>query len=345
MINVSIIGGTGYVAAELIRILLKHPYVNIKYVMSSSNANTDISETYKHFKKKINLSYTELNYDLLKDSDVIFCCLPHGISQDIVYNLHHMNKLVIDLSADYRYKDINIYNEWYGSHKYPDLFKEAVYGLPELYRNQIKKSKIIGNPGCYTTCSILSLAPLLKNKMIEKNNIIIDAKSGVSGAGRKSDFNFSFCETDENFKAYSIASHRHTSEIEQEYSILYGNDIKITFTPHLLPIKRGILCTIYANLVNKSIAIDAIREIYLTFYENEYFVRIYNKGEFPEIKYVTGSNFIDIGFAIDKRTNRIIIVSAIDNLIKGAAGQAVQNMNILLNLDEKTGLDFTGEYF
>jgi len=343
MINVSIVGGTGYVAAELLRLINLHPFANVKMIMSSSNAGTNVSNVYRHLNKIINMRYESIDYDLIEDSDIVFCALPHGVSQEIVAYIYQKGKKVIDLSADYRYNSISRYIEWYGEHKYPELLKKSVYGLTELYREKIKDAEIVGNPGCYTTCSILALAPLLKNKIVSPKNIIIDAKSGVSGAGRKAEYDYSFCEVEGNFKAYNVAKHRHTSEIEQEYSLLFGQEIVVNFTPHLLPTKRGILCTIYSKLI-KDMAQSELIDIYKEFYKNDFFIRIYDDS-LPEIKYVTGTNFVDIGLVKDKRTNNVIIVACIDNLIKGAAGQAIQNMNVMFGLDEKTGLNMSGEYF
>lgn len=343
MIKAAVIGASGYAGIELIRLLIKHPEVEICSIVSSSNKDISIDKTNPQFKKILNLSFKEFNIEVIKETDVVFCALPHGVSQEYVKMAHDLEKIVIDLSADFRYKDISRYNLSYNEHKYPDLISKSAYGLCELNREEIKNSHIIGNPGCYPTSAILALAPLLKNKLVSKNSIIIDSKSGVSGAGKKSDLSYSFCEVDENFKAYAIAKHRHTSEIEEKCSLLFGEDLNLSFTPHLLPVKRGILSTIYANLT-KEYTRNELIEIYKEFYKDEFFIRIFDDG-FPELKYVTGTNFVDIGLEVDKRTNRVIVISCIDNLIKGAAGQAIQNMNIKFSLDEKMGLILVGEYF
>ncbi|WAM35327.1 N-acetyl-gamma-glutamyl-phosphate reductase [Caldicellulosiruptor acetigenus] len=343
LIKASIIGASGYVGLELIRLLLRHPEVEIASIISSSSNQLSIDKTNPQFKKVSNLVFEEFKIEAIEEADVIFCALPHGISQEYVKIGYDLGKVVIDLSADFRYKDLQRYAKDYTEHKYPELLQKSAYGLCEINRGEIKNAQIIGNPGCYPTSAILGLAPLLKSKLIDKNSIIIDSKSGVSGAGKKSDFAYSFCELDENFKAYSVAKHRHTSEIEEKCSLLFGEDLNLSFTPHLLPVKRGILSTIYATVV-KNIDKRDLVEIYNEFYKDQYFVRIF-EDELPELKYVRGTNFVDIGFEIDKKTNRVIIISCIDNLIKGAAGQAIQNMNIRFSLDEKTGLVMVGEYF
>ena len=251
---------------------------------------------------------------------------------------------MIDLSGDYRYDDVKVYEEWYKTtHKNPELLKESVYGLCELYRDKIKKAKLIGNPGCYTTTSILGAAPLIKGGFVSHKNIIVDAKSGVTGAGRGIHLDYHFCECTENMKAYKIATHRHTSEIEQEYSKLAGQDVMISFTPHLVPMKRGIYATIYMNMTDDYTE-EQLLDAYRKFYENCPFVRIYDAGKIPESNHVAGSNYIDIGLTVDKRLRRVVVISTTDNLNKGAAGQAVQNMNLMFDLPETTGLSNPGFY-
>lgn len=345
MINVGVLGATGYAGTELVRILLGHPDVNIKILVSHSYNGEKYAEVYKNYKQILNLECEELDIDkVAKECDVVFTALPHGASKSVIPELYAKGLKIIDLSGDFRYNDAGVYAEWYGEeHSAPELLNESVYGLCELHREEIKNTRLVGNPGCYTTCSILGLAPLLKHGLIEKKNIIIDAKSGVTGAGRSLKLQNHFCECNETMKAYGVATHRHTSEIEQELSLLASEDIVLSFTPHLVPFNRGILSTMYANL-KKDTNLDELLEIYNQFYNDEYFVRICDKGELPEIKNVAGSNFVDIGLAVDKRLGRVIVVSCIDNLVKGAAGQAVQNMNILFSLDEKTGLAMPGYY-
>jgi N-acetyl-gamma-glutamyl-phosphate reductase len=334
LIQVSVLGATGYAGAELVRLLCGHSEVAIKHLYSKTYAGKEMAEVYPNF-AGVSLPVLE-EPDIqtaAADSDVVFTSLPHGASGELIPALYAKGARIIDLSGDFRYNNAEVYEKWYGvTHPAPALLKESVYGLPELHREQIKKSRLIGNPGCYTTCAILALAPLIKAGVIEKDGIIIDAKSGTTGAGRSASLPFSFCEVDESFKAYKVAVHRHTSEIEQELSLLCGEDVLLSFTPHLLPIKRGILSTIYATYKGGDAA-----ACYEAFYQDEPFVRFCPAG-LPEIKQVTGSNFCSIGFVHDKRLNRLIIVSVLDNLIKGAAGAAVQNMNLLFGLNETTGL-------
>jgi N-acetyl-gamma-glutamyl-phosphate reductase len=276
--------------------------------------------------------------EMAKKVDVLFIALPHGIaSNKITTDILEKTK-VIDLGADYRLDDLSVYEKWYGvSHGSKELINEAVYGLCELKREDIKKTNLIANPGCYTTCSILSLMPLVKNNLIDNNSIIIDAKSGVTGAGRALNLGTHFTECNESIKAYKIASHRHTPEIEQQLSGVTNSSVTISFTPHLIPMNRGILTTSYASL-NKKYTTKDIKEVYENCYKDEQFIRLLPEGVFPETRWVKGSNYCDINFQIDERTNRIIVLGAIDNLIKGAAGQAVQNMNIIFGLKESTGI-------
>ena len=312
MIKAAIVGSTGYAGEELTRILLHHPEVEISHVTSHSFSGKRYDSIYPSFANKFNNLCEEENIEkLAEDSDVIFIALPHGI-----------------------------YEEWYKTeHESPYLLEQSVYGLCEWKRNEIKNAKLIANPGCFTTCSILSLSPLVKENLIDLNSIIIDAKSGVTGAGRTLDIGTHYTECNESTKAYKVASHRHTPEIEQELIELAGQEFKLSFTPHLIPMQRGILSTCYANLKDSSVTYEQIKEVYKKYYGNEYFIRLTEKGIFPETKWVRNSNYCDIGFAIDKRTNKIVVVGAIDNLIKGAAGQAIQNMNIIFGIDEKIGLD------
>lgn len=345
LINVGIIGATGYVGIELVRLLCRHPEVKITCVISQSFAGKSIAEVYPSLKGVFEMKCSSLDIDKVVDiADVFFTALPHGISKDVVPKLIAKGKKVIDLSADYRYDSQEVYETWYKtSHGTPELLKESVYGIPELLRDKIKNARLVGSAGCYPTCSILGLAPLVKNKVVDLSTIIIDAKSGVSGAGRGIDLAYHFCECTENFKAYKIGSHRHTSEIEQELSRLSDQKVVVSFTPHLVPMKRGILSTIYASLIKKADTSELV-DMYKDFYKDEYFVKIYDNDKLPETKYVAGSNFTHISLVVDKRTNRVIVVSAIDNLIKGAAGQAVQNMNVMFEIDENAGLDMPGLY-
>lgn len=321
-----------------------HPEVSLTAVTSRRFAGKEIAEIFPSL-----LGITSLKYqdtapeEITKIADIVFLALPHGVSMEIAPVFIRAGKKVIDLSADYRLRDLGTYEKWYGKHVSAGLFKNAVYGIPELYREEIRETALVANPGCYPTSIILGLAPALKNKLLDVNTIIADSASGVSGAGREPQIGSLFGEVDGGFKAYKVGKHRHTPEIEQELNRLAGEKFVISFTPHLLPVKRGILSTIYASL-KKDISIADLYSLYSSFYTAEKFVRICPVGTFPNISSVCGSNFCDIGLAVDPRTKRIIIISAIDNLIKGAAGQAVQNMNILCNWKEDTGLQMAPLY-
>lgn len=345
MINVSVLGATGYAGIELVRLLTSHPEVRIKNLVSQSFVGEKIAAIYPNFQNVLDMECTALDVKkIAQESDVVFTALPHGASKTVIPELYNYGIKIIDLSGDFRYNDEKVYEQWYGEpHTNPELMKKAVYGLCELHREEIKKADIIGNPGCYTTCSILGAAPLFHDKLIKTDSVIIDAKSGVTGAGRSTSLDNSFCECTENMKAYKIATHRHTSEIEQECSLLAGEEIVLSFTPHLVPLKRGILATIYAGL-KEEISEDELLGLYKKFYEGEQFVRIYEKGRLPETNHVAGSNFVDIGIKVDSRLKRVVVVSCIDNLIKGAAGQAIQNMNLMFGLNEGLGISNPGFY-
>ncbi len=345
MIRVSVLGATGYAGIELVRLLASHPEAELVNLVSQSFAGEKISKIYPNFRHVLDMECASLDTKrIAEESDVVFTALPHGASKTVIPELYGYGVKIIDLSGDFRYNDEKVYEEWYGEpHTNPELMKKAVYGLCELHREEIKKADIIGNPGCYTTCSILGSAPLFFHKLIKTDSVIIDAKSGVTGAGRSTLLDNSFCECTENMKAYKIATHRHTSEIEQECSLLAGEQIALSFTPHLIPLKRGILATIYATLA-KPADEDEVLGLYREFYQDEHFVRVYEKGQLPETNHVAGSNFVDIGLKVDKRLKRIVVVSCIDNLVKGAAGQAVQNMNLMFGLPEDMGISNPGFY-
>ena len=344
MIKAAVLGATGYAGIELVRLLTNHPEVSIEILGSQSFAGQKISDVYQTLRHILEKECEELDLERAAKCDVAFTALPHGASKTVIPSLLEKGLKVIDLSGDYRYDDVKVYEEWYGEkHSSPELLKESVYGLPELHRDKIKGARLIGNPGCYTTCSILGTVPLLANKIAETKNIIVDAKSGVTGAGRGLSLQNHFCECTETSKAYKVTNHRHTSEIEQELSNVAGEPIMISFTPHLIPQKRGILATIYVNL-NRPSSTEELVQMYKDFYKDEFFVRVKDAGELPETKHVAGSNFVDIGVCYDKRLQRAVVVSALDNIVKGAAGQAVQNMNLLFGLDEKTGLNTAGFY-
>lgn len=332
-------GSTGYVGSELIRILYNHPEVEIKVITSKTHSNQAFNSVYQNFNRICEMKCEENDLEkIAKKLDIIFLALPHGVTSKILTNSILKDVKIIDLSADFRLKSVELYEKWYKIKHYNEfLLGRAVYGLSEWKRKQIVSSRLITNPGCYPTCALLCLLPLIKEGIIEKENIIIDAKSGVSGAGRPLALTTHFSECNESVKAYNVFSHQHTPEIEGQLSKLFGSEISITFTAHLVPMNRGILCTCYGNL---KIAIDyeALKKIYEKYYQNEFFIRLTKKGVFPETKWVKGSNYCDIGYAVDEITGKIIIIGAIDNLIKGAAGQAVQNMNLMFNLDENIGL-------
>ncbi len=340
MIKIAICGGSGYTGAELLRILSGHPEVEITAVTSEKSAGKRVTDLFPHLHKYSYLIYEPLDKEkILNKADVFFMALPHAASQEAVDYFFKNGKKVIDLSADYRLSDVAVYEEWYKTpHNYADTLKNAVYGLPELHREKIKKSSLIANPGCYPTSAILGLYPVIKEGMIDIETIVVDSKSGTSGAGRKADVGFSYCEVNEGFKAYGIAVHRHTPEIEQELSEIAGKKITINFTPHLVPMDRGIISTMYGKMVKK-IDTAAILDIYKKYYDAEPFVNVLDEGVYPNAKNVRGSNFVEIGLKVNKRTNTLIIVSAIDNLVKGASGQAVQNMNIIMGIKETTSLE------
>jgi len=339
MIKVFICGGSGYTGGELLRILSNHPEVFVAGVTSERSAGKSVKDLFPQLHNYANLVYEHLNpIENLKKADLFFMALPHGESQRAVDFFFQHGKKVIDLSADYRLRNPGTYEKWYNvRHAFQATLRRAVYGLPEIYRNKIKKAKLIANPGCYPTGAILGLLPALRNTLIDISSIVIDSKSGTSGAGRKADISVSYCEVNEGFKAYAIGTHRHTPEIEQELSFVSGKEIVVNFTPHLLPVDRGILTTIYAPLIKKMSVHDIVQK-YRDAYKKEPFVRVLEYGLFPNIKYVRGSNFCDIGLKVNERTNTMIIVTAIDNLVKGASGQAVHNMNIMMGFDEKAGL-------
>ena len=341
MIKVGIIGATGYAGNELVRILVNHPEVEIKWLGSKSYDGEKYSDIYRNTFEIIDgICTAKTLEEISEDVDVIFTATPQGYLAGLLTDKVLENAKIIDLSADFRLKDVDIYEEWYKiDHKRPDLIDEAVYGLCEINRDKITpETRIIANPGCYTTTSILTLYPMVKEGVIDPNTIIIDAKSGITGAGRKAVTANLFCEVNESMKAYGVGTHRHTPEIEEQLGYACGLDIKLIFTPHLVPMNRGIIATCYANL-SKNISEEEIRDIYNKYYKDEKFVRVLDKGVVPETRFTKGSNYVDVNFFIEKRTNRLIMIGTLDNIVKGAAGQAVQNMNILFGLKEDTGLN------
>jgi N-acetyl-gamma-glutamyl-phosphate reductase len=340
MVRVGIVGATGYAGEQLVWILHNHSNVNIEFYCSHNYSNIQYNEIYGNYHGFIEDKCVGMEEAInsLDKIDVLFIALPHGKAFELTEKALGVGVKVIDLGADFRLNSEETYEAWYGlKHELPSLLEDAVYGLVELKREKIKQCKLLANPGCYPTATILGLAPLLQNKLIEANSIIIDAKSGVSGAGRAANIASLFTECNESIKAYGVPGHRHTPEIEQELSKLAGENLVVSFTPHLVPMNRGILSTCYGAL-KVELTTEEIIELYKEYYKDEYFVKVING--LPETRWVKGSNLCHIGVRVDKRTNRVIVISAIDNLIKGAAGQAVQNMNIRFDLKENQGLEF-----
>ncbi|MBQ1682136.1 MAG: N-acetyl-gamma-glutamyl-phosphate reductase [Agathobacter sp.] len=341
MIKVGIIGATGYAGAELVRLLLNHPQAEIKWYGSRSYIDQNFADIYRNFFELVDASCMDDNMEALADQvDVIFTATPQGYLAGVLTEEILQKTKIVDLSADYRIKDVSVYEKWYGiTHKSPQFIQEAVYGLCEINRNLInEQTRLIANPGCYTTCSILTAYPLVKEGLIDPSTLIVDAKSGTSGAGRGAKTPNLFCEVNENIKAYGVTSHRHTPEIEEQLGYAAGHEMTINFTPHLVPMNRGILVTEYASLMKK-VTYEEVKAVYDRYYQDEKFVRVLPQGVCPETKWVEGSNYVDVNFVIDERTNRIVMMGALDNLVKGAAGQAVQNMNLLFGLEEATGLN------
>lgn len=337
MVRVSVIGANGYTGIELLKIFRNHPEIEVKCLVSQSNAGTDVTSLYKGFASYSDIKYEALDYEkIASQSDVVFTALPHGASAEAVKKFIELGVKVVDLSADYRYDDLDKYEEIYKIN-HPARELKGIYGIPELFRDKIKGARLVGNPGCYTTGSIVPLYPLVKEGLIDADNIIINAASGVSGAGRKAELSLNYCEVNENYKAYSPTNHRHTSEIEEKVGQAAGREIMVQFTPHLLPIQRGILSTIYLKLID-GITLEAIKRVYDSYYKKEMFVNVDHNGNLPSINHIKYSNNVNIGYVLDSRTGRLIVVSALDNLLKGASGQAVQNMNIMLGYKEYLGL-------
>lgn len=340
MIKAGIIGATGYAGGELVRILTGHKDVEIKWYGSRSYIDKKYAEVYQNMFQIVDDKCMDDNMEALADEvDVIFTATPQGLCASLV-NEEILSKVkIVDLSADFRIKDVATYEEWYKiQHPTPQFIPEAVYGLCEINREAVKKARLVANPGCYPTCSTLSIYPLLKEGLIDPGTIIIDAKSGTSGAGRGAKVDNLYCEVNENIKAYGVANHRHTPEIEEQLSYAAGQPVLINFTPHLAPMNRGILITAYASL-KKEVSYEEVKAAYDKYYANEKFVRVLEKDVCPQTKWVEGSNYVDVNFKIDPRTKRVIMMGAMDNLVKGAAGQAVQNMNLMFGLKESEGLE------
>ena len=344
MIKAGIIGATGYAGNELVRILMGHKEVEIKWYGSRSYIDKKYAEVYQNMFQIVDDVCLDDNMEELAEQvDVIFTATPQGFLAGVLTEEILKKTKIIDLSADFRIKDVAVYEKWYGiEHKSPQFIEEAVYGLCEINRDKVKGARLIANPGCYTTCSILTAYPLVKEGLIDPDTLIVDAKSGTSGAGRGAKLPNLFCEVNENMKAYGVTSHRHTPEIEEQLGYAAGKEVMINFTPHLVPMNRGILATEYATLKRKSDgslpSYEEVKAVYDKYYAKETFVRVLEKDVLPETKWVEGSNYVDINFKIDGRTGRVVMMGALDNLVKGAAGQAVQNMNLLFGFDETEGL-------
>lgn len=340
MIKAGIIGSTGYAGQELVRLLLGHKDVEIVWYGSRSYIDKKYYDVFRNMFQIVEDVCRDDNLEELEEAvDVIFTATPQGLCASLVSE-DILNKVkIIDLSADFRIKDVSVYEKWYGiKHASPEFIPEAVYGLCEINREDIKGARLIANPGCYTTCSILTAYPLVKEGLIDAQSIIIDAKSGTSGAGRGAKVDNLFCEVNESIKAYGVTTHRHTPEIEEQLGYAAGEPVLLNFTPHLVPMNRGILVTAYANLKEGVTEAD-IRAAYDKYYKDEKFVRVLDAGVCPETRWVEGSNYTDINFKVDERTHRVVMMGALDNLVKGAAGQAVQNMNLIFGLDEAEGLN------
>lgn len=340
-ITVALVGASGYTGEELLRLLTRHPNVNLKAVTSRQRAGESLREAMGYSEAFPNIVFEDLKpADLLDRADVFFLALPHGVAAEYAVPLHKAGRVVLDLSADFRLRDPDVYKEFYGAtHPAPELLQEAVYGLPELHGTEIAKAQMIACPGCYPTSILLALAPALKQNVIDLGQITVASMSGVSGAGKKADLAYSFCEVTGNMKPYGVPKHRHLSEIEQELGTLAGQEVKISFTPHLIPIHRGMLSTITAGCSNRFPGEDAMRKAYEDFYQQTPFVRILPAGTLPEVKRVAGTNNCEIAIVYDTRTNRLVLMSAIDNLGKGAGWQAIQCFNLKFGFDAKAGME------
>lgn len=339
MIKAGIIGSTGYAGGELVRLLLQRQDVEIVWYGSKSYIGQRYADIYQNMFQLVDAACMEDDMERLADEvDVVFTATPQGLCASLVNEGILERTRIVDLSADFRIKDVNTYEEWYKiKHPCPQLIQDAVYGLPEINRDRVRTARLVANPGCYPTCSFLSVYPLVKEGLIDPGTLIIDAKSGTSGAGRGAKIDNLYCEVNESIKAYGVATHRHTPEIEEQLSYAAGAPVVLNFTPHLVPMDRGILITAYASLT-RSVTEEEMRAVYDSYYSREYFVRVLPQDQTPQTRWVKGSNFVDVNFKIDKRTNRVIMMGAMDNLVKGAAGQAVQNMNLMFGLEEQAGL-------
>ncbi|MEJ2057650.1 MAG: N-acetyl-gamma-glutamyl-phosphate reductase [Desulfofustis sp.] len=339
MLRTAIVGASGYTGGELARLLCSHPFATLTAATSRQYDGQALAQVFPHLGGRVDLICRDMAVEeIIDQADFIFCAVPHKTAMNVVPAFLEAGKKVVDLSADFRIKDVEVYERWYQPHTAAELLGEAVYGLPELYREEVRSANLVANPGCYPTSITLALAPLLKADLIDTGSIIIDSKSGVSGAGRGATVGTLFCEVTEGFKPYKVGGvHRHVPEIEQNLSLLAGQSVKVVFTPHLLPISRGILSTIYVDLKQR-VAFAELHDTYHRLYRDEPFVRLLEPGAQPATQYVRGTNYCDIALTIEERTGRLIIISAIDNVVKGASGQAVQNMNLMCGFEETAGL-------
>jgi len=338
MIKVAIIGASGYTGCELMRLSVQHPHIELVAVSSEKFSGKAVGEVFPSLGTTVKLTFHALaEQEAMREADFVFSALPHSEAMGVVPHLIQQGKKVVDLSADFRLRTPDLYEQWYNKHTAPELLQEAVYGLSEIYREKIRGAQLVANPGCYPTAVLLSLIPAVQNKLIDLKSVIIDAKSGVSGAGRSPVLNSLFAEANEGVKPYKIGTHQHTPEIEQELGLIANQQVSLLFTPHLMPMNRGILVTAYATPKNM-VAQQDIVNIYQTFYQNDKFVRMCPPDTVPSTHQVKGSNYCDIGIIVDSKTNRLILVAAIDNLLKGASGQAIQNMNIMAGLEEDSGI-------
>ncbi|MBZ4658361.1 MAG: N-acetyl-gamma-glutamyl-phosphate reductase [Desulfacinum sp.] len=339
MVRVAIAGASGYTGFELLRILCRHPRATVTTITSRANAGEALADVYPSLRGHCDLIFQDTTPEILTaDADLVFTALPHQAAMEIIPELLNRGVKVVDLSADFRFRDPAVYQAWYQEHTAPDLLAESVYGLPELYREAIARARLVGNPGCYPTSILLAAAPLLVHHLVDPQSLIADSKSGVSGAGRGLSLSTHFCEVNDGFRAYKVAEHRHTPEIEQELSVLAGRQVRISFTPHLVPMSRGILSTLYAQL-RAGVTAEQVRDAYHDLYDGERFIRLCPPGQFPSTLQVRGTNYCDLAWKVDPRTGRVVVVSVIDNLTRGASGQAVCNMNIMNGFDEDCGLE------
>jgi len=342
MTKIGIAGASGYTGIELLRLLINHPEVEIAFLTSETYEGQPVSKVLPSLSGFTNVNLSSLEFVSSDDCDILFLALPHTISMKKIPDFLKKHTRIIDLSADYRLKDPEVFKEWYAvPHQQPELLKEAVYGLPEIHREAIKSARLVANPGCYPTSITLALAPLIAEDWVDLSSIIADSKSGISGAGRKASLVTQFSEVNEGVSAYKISAHRHTPEIEQELSALANTDVRVSFSPHLVPMTRGILSTVYIDL-KQDILVEDLVEHFQKFFKEEPFVRILPPGKYANTHFTAFSNFCDIGVQVDRRNRRAIITSAIDNLIKGASGQGIQNMNLMLGIPETSGLNFPG---